>query len=105
MILSTQFAEEMQHDEVCAVLSHAGYLGGIVVMSAITEALEPRGSPKRASLLLYSILYVICTIYFQIQTDMCRCTHLKVHLLTATAHTYIHMNHTHSHLFAHPFLP
>ena len=54
MILSTHFTEEIQH-EVCAVLSHAGYLGGIVVISAVTEVLASRGSPK--GLLCQCILY------------------------------------------------
>ena len=49
VILTTHFAQEIQH-EVCVVLSHAGYLGGIVVISAVTEVLASRGSKKGLSL-------------------------------------------------------
>ena len=54
---------------------------------------------KGASLLVYSILhitYMVYAPYLQGQTDMRRCTQLKVHLPTTTAHIlYTHINHTH----------
>ena len=95
MILSTHFAEKIQHDEVCAVLSHAGYLGGIVVISGITEVLASRASPKGASLLVYSILHIRYMHHTCKDRRTCAdaCTSKWTCLLQQ--HIHMHINHTH----------
>ena len=41
----------------CLSCAKSGFVGGIAIKSAITEVLKPSGSPKGASLLVYSKLH------------------------------------------------